>query len=195
MYKKLTLILAVIAVLGFVGTSLAAPPFTAKQVIKYDGYLQEDATGNVLADTLFVVNNYNKKMLPVWIEVYDKYGTLVVEGTLLNGGSPLEDNLIPVRGFGWVTLGMMVTGPTHDPYGFEGYGQKFTVIISTGKADAILKATIVEVKQVIYETAQQYPGEAIWNAAVIKTWAETALGGLRGPGLVKIPGPGNNWDK
>ena len=112
--------------------------------------------------------------------------------SLLNGGVALENNNIPVKGFGWITLGMIVSRATQNPLGSPG-GEKFTFKVSTGKSgDAILKPTIVEVKQVTYNTRQVNPGQAIWNPTLIKTWAETTLGGRRGPGVVKYP---SVWDK
>ena len=187
MRKSIFLTLIMLTVLALAASAFAAPPFTVKQRIVYDGYLQQSGTGpfSVLADTLFVVNNANAVQLPAWIEVYEKHGLLIAEGPLFNGGDPISS--IAPNGFGWITLGMVVNNPTHDPWGFAG-GQKFVVKISTGPGDpGAIKPTIVEVKQVIYTVSQQYPGEAIWQAGLIKTWAEAALGGLRGPGLVKAP--------
>jgi len=195
MHKKLVLVLAVACVLAFAGSVLAAPPFAAKYVVKYDGYLQKDTVGAVLADTLIVVDNAKTGLkMKVWIQVYDKYGNPVNEygeppvhgETLWNGGSPLNNNIIPGDGFGWITLGMMVPRQTFDPFGVAG-GEKFTYKIFTSRADM---PPVVEVKQVIYNGLQQYPAEAIWNAANIKTWAETCLGGLHAPGVVKSPLPG-----
>jgi len=192
MHKKLVLTLAVACVLAFAGSVLAAPPFSGYYVVKYDGYLQKDAAGMVLADTLIVVDNAKTGLkMKVWIQVYDKYGTPVnmygeppVHGeTLMNGGSPLTNNIIPGDGFGWITLGMMVPRQTFDPWGIAG-AEKFTYKIFTSRKDM---PPIVEVKQVIYNSLQEYPGEAIWNAANIKTWAETCLGGLHAPGVVKSP--------
>lgn len=194
MHKKLVLTLAVACVLAFAGSVLATPPFPNYYIVKYDGYLHENDSGFVLADTLIVVNNAKRKKMKVWIQVYDKYGTAVntyppdIHGeTLLNGGDPLTDNIIPAEGFGWITLGMIVSRKTSDPWGYDG-AEKFPFKIFTSRKDM---PPVVEVKQVIYTTAQEFPGEAIWNPANIKTWAETCLGGLHAPGVVKTPLP--NW--
>jgi hypothetical protein len=204
MYKKLVYLVGILSIAALAGAYLAAPPFTVKQVIVYDGYLQQDVdfptpgTTTLVADTLFVVNNGNKTaQLPVWIEIFDKYGVSVHEGTLYNGGNPLTGNLIPVDGFGWITLGMVVGRDSQDPYGVPTYGEKFLVKISTGKGDSgQTKAATVEVKQVIYaaplEIQNDDAGEPIWNAALIKTWAETCLGGRNGPGVVKHPSSWGN---
>jgi hypothetical protein len=194
--KVILLTLVVISILAFAVSVLAAPPFIVKQRIVYDGYLEQqvEAPGQVIlwADTLFVVNNTNTTVaLPVWIEVFDKHGILVAEGTLYNGGQlfPAPNYAIPLNGFGWVTLGMMVGRSTQDPYGSLA-GEKFLVKISTGKGDPnIHRPTTVEVKQVLYkEVGITMPaGEAIWMSGLIRSWAETCLGGNRGPGLVKSP--------
>jgi len=199
MNKKIVFFVAILSIVALAGSALAQPPFAAKQIIVYDGYLQQDVDNPpgsgitlLVADTLFVVNNGNKNattQLDVWIEVFDKHGTLIDEGTLYNGGSPLENNKIPFSGFGWITLGMIVGRDTVDPWGYPA-GEKFVVKISTGKGDAgATKAATVEVKQVIYEAGNEAPaGEAIWRADLMKTWAETCLGGRNGPGVVKHPG-------
>lgn len=187
MRKKFVFLMAMICVLAFAGSTLAAPPFPVKWVATYDGYLQEDDQGAVLADTLIVVNNTPpaRKLIsmPVWIEVFDKYGTPIGEQTLLNGGDPLESNLIPINGYGWITLGMIVNRATHDPWGFAA-GEKFTLKISPG---LLQTPPIVEIKQVIYKSVQSSPGEAIWQAGNIQTWAETCLGGSKGPDITQVP--------
>ena len=172
-------------------TSDACLAFMVEQEIMYDGYLDKTQDG-ILADTLITVTHGNKNPVLVKIEVYDKYGDKAAEEPLLNGGETLENNNIPVKGFGWITLGMIVSRVTNNPLGSPG-GEKFTFKVSTGKSgDAILKATIVEVKQVTYNTRQENPGEAVWDPTLIKTWSETTLGGRRGPGLVKYP---SKWDQ
>lgn len=217
MYEKLVFFVAIISIFAIAASAFAVPPFMEKQLIIYDGYLEKDATGGVLADTLFVVNNTNKSgvSLEVWIEVFDKHGNLVAEGTLYNGGIPLVNNQIPRYGYGWITLGMIVPRPTYDPMDLPG-GEKFVVKIVTGKGDpGATKPTIVEVKQIIYEPNLQctdchrhllpgmppedcmachgsephpmVPPTACWMSRAIKSWAETCLGGKRGPGVVKHP--------
>jgi hypothetical protein len=87
---------------------------------------------------------------------------------------------------------MIVPGDTADPWGFPA-GEKFHVIISTGKGDpGSTKAATVEVKQVIYDGGGTTvpAGEAIWRADYFKSWAETCLGGRNGPGVTKHP---NNY--
>ena len=181
MSRKLVFGVAMICVLVFAGSAFAAPPFAAPWITTYDGYLQEDDQGWVLADTLIVVNNPAKGVMSVWIEVFDKDGVTVVEQALLNGGNPLSS--IPVNGYGWTTLGVLVNRPTHDPWGFAA-GEKFSFRIFTSVR---AMPPIVEVKQVIYNSLQEFPGEAIWQAGNIKTWAETCLGGLLGPGVTRVP--------
>ncbi len=154
--------------------------FSTRQKITYDSYLDKTQDG-ILADTLITVTHGKYNPVPVWIEVSDKYGNKVAERPLLNGGEVLENNNIPVDGFGWVTLGMIVNRVTQNPLGTPG-GEKFAFRVSTGNF-----AAIVEVKQVIYYTRVENPGETIWQADNIKTWAETALGGLKGPGTTKVP--------
>jgi hypothetical protein len=199
MYRKMAFFVAILSIVALAGSALAAPSFTVKQIIVYDGYLQQDVDSPepgqtlLVADTLFVVNNGNKKattQVNVWIEVFDKHGNLINEGTLYNGGDLLTDNKIPANGFGWITLGMMVPRDTVDPWGFPA-GEKFVVKISTGKGDpGVCKANPVEVKQVIYDGGGTtvLAGEAIWRADLIKAWAETCLGGQNGPGVTKHPG-------
>jgi hypothetical protein len=192
MKKVILLTCIVLSVLVFAASVFAAPPFTVKQIIVYDGYLQQsgqEAPFFITADTLFVVNNANKVAMPAYIEVYTKKGNedpLVFEGLLYNGGQIRSS--VPPNGYLWITLGMAVNRATHDPWGFAG-GEKFHVKISTGSGDAgNLKPTIVEVKQVIYSSpTTMAPGEAIWQAGLFKTWAEAALGGRTSPGLVKSP--------
>ena len=42
MYKKLVYLVAIVSIAAFAGQALAAPPFPVKQLIVYDGYLQQD---------------------------------------------------------------------------------------------------------------------------------------------------------
>lgn len=191
--KKLIPIFVIVCTLLLAASALAAPPFTAKWIVTYDGYVQMDWNEQspppgfptaLLADTLIVVNNGSGNLIAVWIEVYDKYGTKVGEQTLLNGGSPLEGNNIPINGFGWVSLASIVKRDTHDPWGFAA-GEKFLIKISTS---FVKIPPIVEIKQIIYNSALTMPpGEAVWRADLMKTWAEAALGGLKGPGITKVP--------
>jgi hypothetical protein len=182
MKKELILVIALVCALTFAGSALAQPPFTQKWQATYDAYLDEDIVGAVLADTLIVVNNsHNVNAMPVYIEVFDKHGNPLGEGYLYNGGSVVTT--APVNGYVWVTIGMIVGRPTQDPWGSAG-GEKFRFRVSSGLT---YKPPIIEVKQVIYNTRVPYPGEAIWQPANIKTWAETCLGGLKGPGITRVP--------
>jgi hypothetical protein len=134
-----------------------------------------------LADTLIVVTNPGTVPMKAWIEVFDKHGVAVGQQTFYNGGTPITQ--INVNGYGWITLGMIVNRTTHDPWNFPG-GEKFAFKIYTD----ITMTPIVEIKQVIYDGLQSAPpGEAIWQASAIRTWAEAALGGLKGPGVTKAP--------
>jgi hypothetical protein len=189
MKKELIFIMALVCGVAFAASALAAPPFSAKWVITYNGYVQRDAQGSYAADTLIVVNNSSTtNNMGVWIEVFDKYGNpipLASEGqTLFNGGSPLVANMILPNAYGWITLGMIIDRTTHDPWGVEPWAEKFSFRVSTGLH---IKPPIVEVKQVIYNSGTDFPGEAIWQPLNIKTWAETCLGGLTGPGVTKLP--------
>ena len=130
MQNKLFTILTVVFVLVIAGSALAAPPFVPKWVVTYDAYVQRDALDTYLADTLIVVNNSHKTIgMLVWIEVFDKYGVPIPaesQGqTLLDGGDPLVDYTIPVNGYGWITLGMIIDRSTHDPWGSIGGARSF----------------------------------------------------------------------
>ncbi|MFH1702374.1 MAG: hypothetical protein ABIB41_02930 [Nitrospirota bacterium] len=158
----------------------------AIQQIMYDGYLQMTVqpplVKSVLADTLIVVSNPSPAgtlPVPCLISVYDKYGdTIVQDAPLYNGGTQI--GAIPANGFGWVTLSLLVNRTTKNPWGIDG-GEKFVYRIKFGSK----YPAIVEIKQVIYDTPQGH--EAIWNAANIKSWTETSLGGLRANGLISLP--------
>jgi hypothetical protein len=194
MKRNVVIVTVLLCVLVFAGLGHAAPagPY-GRQMIMYDGYLYKTAAPvntNVLADTLIVVNNSHGSIwCPVWIQVFDKYGTEVASSTLFNGGislgnnTPPNENAISPNGFGWITLGMLVARTTHDPWDWEPAAEKFTYKITAGLKQ---KPVVVEIKQVIYNSIQPYAGEAIWQPANIKTWAETSLGGLRGGGFVSI---------
>lgn len=189
MPKKLVLILTIVFVLAFVATAFAWPPFSAKWIAKYDGYLQmgyiDGQPTNIVADTLIVVNNaHDTKSMKVWIAVFDKHGVVEGEQTFFDGGNMLVGQTLPANNYGWITLGMIVKRATHDPWGVPA-GEKFSFKIFT---DLVGTPPIVEVKQIIYKQAQTMPpGEAIWHADNIQTWAEAVLGGLKGPGIIKVP--------
>lgn len=179
MSKKLVfMIAACFCVLAFAGSASGA----AFQ-ITYDGYLQKVAAqGGVSADTLIVVNNPNpSNAMPVTIQVFDKHGVLEADTTFLyDGGSQVST--APPNGYVWITLGMIVGRDTHDPWLFPG-AEKFLFKVTTGGR----QVPTVEIKQVIYNAPQEYPGEGIWQAGNIKTWAETCLGGKKSPGITKVP--------
>jgi len=164
----------------------SSPGFNFNQQVVYDGYLDKSGQG-ILADTLIIVSNTNKvgKNIQALIDVFDKYGKHEIQGKFYNSGQQIAT--IPANGFGWITLGMLVSRATQTPFGSPG-GEKFTIKISTDKGGQYkCGPTIVEVKQVSYKTRQENPGKAIWNAANIATWSETALGGKLSSGVVWYP--------
>ena len=183
MRKELIFIMALVCGVVFAASALAQPTFVPKWQATYDAYLERNsAQGGILADTLIVVNNpHSATAMPVFIEVFDKHGTSVGEGNLYDGGTQVPT--APGNGYVWVTIGQIVGRDTHDPWGFAG-AEKFYFRVSSGLKS---KPPIIEVKQVIYNTPMEFPGEAIWQSANIKTWAETCLGGLKGPGITKVP--------
>ncbi|MBW2195604.1 MAG: hypothetical protein JRF37_08565, partial [Deltaproteobacteria bacterium] len=155
--------------------------FNVKQLISCGGYLDKTQDG-VLADTFVTVTHGNNR----WpgaakIIVYDKYGERVAEQPLINGGGTLENNKVPVNGLGWITLGMVVYRVTNTPFGSPG-GERFSFQIATGRS---VKPSVIEVKQVVYNSRQIDPEKAIWNTANIASWSESALGGKEGTGVVK----------
>jgi hypothetical protein len=192
MYKKVSLIMAVVCVLVLAGSALANPPKYTGTVIAYDGWLHQNylppvggVFQNILADTLIVVNNgHHTQSMNVYIQVYDKHGYLEAESTFYNGGSLLVGDTLPPQSYGWITLGMLVNRGTHDPYGeqFTDRGEKFLIKVSSSTGIPLT----VEIKQVIYTDPQMtpYPGEHIWNTNLFKTWTETSLGGKNGNGVV-----------
>jgi hypothetical protein len=178
----ITIVIAVLLASAF-SVTLTGNAFAVQQIM-YDGYLQMTVvppSKSIIADTLIVVSNPGTYNATCNITVYDKHGVVVVQDALLyNGGSQISS--IPANGFGWITLGMLVNRTTKDPWGFEGLGEKFVYRIKfQSKYPAI-----VEIKQVIYNVAQEFP-DAIWNAANIKSWTETSLGGIRANGLISLP--------
>jgi hypothetical protein len=177
MKRSVVFVAVLFCVLALAGSSHAQP--YGQQWIQYDGYLQQitQPSQSIVADTLIVVSCVAPTN--VYIEIFDKYGTPVAAGYLMNGGT--AGPLVPANGFRWTTLSMMVGRDTKDPYGLAG-GEKFTYKIS---ADQRFRPIIVEVKQVVYLSPQEFP-DAIWNANNFKTWSEAALGGMRGTGLVKL---------
>jgi len=187
MYKKFAF--ALVCVFAFAGSALAGPPFYTPWMITYDGYLQQTYTPGVgislQADTLIVVtNSHPTKTMGVWIEVYEKGGELVYEGTLYDGGELLFNSALPPNEWCWITLGMVIGRTTGDPWGTDG-GEKFSFRIRTAP---YVTAPVVEVKQVVYSEPMHFPaGQLIWQSQYFKTWSEAALGGLNGTGVVKAP--------
>ena len=189
MHKKLAFVVAIACVLAFAGSAVGAIPPGTSCIISYDGMVKNDpaGTGAVLVDTLIVVtNSHPTAPMYVYIDVFDKYGTQVgTQQTLLNGGTPLSNNMIPGNGYGWITLGMILQAAgriTHDPWGFEDRAEKFSFRIYTNKAGNLIPP-VVEVKQFIY-TNLESPGEAAWNPSIWRSWTETSLGGKNGTGIV-----------
>lgn len=181
--KIISLILSLVFVLGLAAVSFAQD----WAEIIYGGYVSVTVSApvTVLADTGIWVFNPNLSPITCRIShVIDKYGNVLVHNDLLyDGGTPITS--IPGGGHGWTTLGLMLTkmqapGPEVGTY-------KLTYRIAcNGQA---LRVPVVEVKEVIYTTEQVIePGAApnpIFNPLVIKTWAETALGGPTGTGKYK----------
>ncbi len=193
MHKKLVIIMAAFCVLALAGTVMAGLPLGTKWVITYDGYICQDLsseTKTITADTLIVVTNSH----PTWtmnvlLDFFDKDGTKINTSPvgLLAGTPPLLRDEVPTDGYGWITLSYVLNRDSIDPTGVHGYGEKlsFRVYTSPGKIPPV-----VEVKQVIYKNPIEYEvlGDPrhlfVWFPAYIQTWAETALGGLTGTGLV-----------
>jgi hypothetical protein len=180
MSKKFILIMATAAVMAFGGIAYANPIPGFTYAISYDGYLQQTTANQVIADTLIVVNNPNPfSSMPLWIEIFDKHGGLIWEGRMWDGGAPI-DRVVP-NGYGWITLGMVVARPTHDPFGEVGRAEKFHYRITALHPETTLRIVpTVEVKQVIYtQTPTLPPKEAIWQTTLFKSWTEAALGGSK----------------
>ena len=179
--KKFILITAIVAALAFSGLAHAALIPGVEFVIGYDGYV-EMRGGAVLADTLIVVNNVDPfTNMPLWLELFDKYGKQIWEGEFLNGGGPLPA-VVP-NGYGWITLGMILQmagiGETINPFGEPG-ATKFYIRISGKYVPPSLKLIpTVEIKQVIYQTFELEPASAIWQPILFRSWTETALGGSK----------------
>lgn len=156
-------------------------------VIAYDGYV-EMRDGLAAADTLIVVNNVDPTTtMPLWLEIFDKHGSLVWEGEFFNGGTSTPR--VKPNGYGWITLGMILqmTGvpQTLDPFENPG-ATKFYIRISGKYVPPSLRLIpSVEIKQVVYQSLVNDPGTAIWQSTLFKTWTETALGGNKfSPGMI-----------
>lgn len=179
MNGKRILTMAAAVAMGLGGLAYADPLPGFSYAISYDGYLQKSPEGQILADTLIVVNNPNPySHMPLWFEVFDKKGQPVWEGAMWDGGVPT--NSVPANGFAWITLGMVVPRPTQDPFGGIGNAEKFHYRITALHPDTVPWLYIVptvEVKQVIYSQTVSVPKEAIWRTQLFKSWTEAALGG------------------
>jgi hypothetical protein len=181
MSRKFIWIVAAVAAMAFSGIVHADPIPGFTYAISYDGYLQRNTDNTIIADTLIVVNNPNPfSSMPLWIEIFDKHGLPVWQGPMWDGGKPT--NSIVANGYGWITLGMVVPRPTHDPFGVVGAAEKFHYRITALHPETTLRIVpTVEVKQVIY-TDQQPVTDAksvIWQTSLFKSWTEAALGGSK----------------
>jgi hypothetical protein len=181
MYKKFALVMAVFCVLAFAAPASAdlLPGF--QYIISYDGYLHKH-TGliqSTYADTLIVVTNaHPSQPLTIHMDVFDKYGTLVWDGNMLDGGDTAIS--APANGYLWQTLGNVVARDTQDPWGYDNYGEKFHFRISAKHTAGTLRIVpIVEVKQIVYHQEIDGPNEAeaVWIPTNFDTWTETSLGG------------------
>ena len=127
MSRKFIWIVAAVAAMAFSGIVHADPIPGFTYAISYDGYLQRNTDNTIIADTLIVVNNPNPfSGMPLWIDIFDKHGLPVWQGPMWDGGKPT--NSIVVNGYGWITLGMVVPRPTHDPFGVVGAAEKFVTV-------------------------------------------------------------------
>lgn len=180
--KIILLVTALVVVLGLATVSFAAD----WAEIIYGGYVSVTlpVPVTVLADTGIWVFNPNAGPIMCRIShVIDKYGHVVLTNQMLyDGGNPISS--IPAGGHGWTTLGLMLTQvPSPGPE--VGTYKLLYRIACSGQT---VRVPVVEIKEVIY-TAPQYIEQGvpnpIYNPSVIKTWAETALGGPYGPGKYK----------
>lgn len=187
MYRKLALITALVCVLAFAGTALAAAPTYTGTVIAYDGWLhqvydQTPALTALIADTLIVVTNGHPGLpFNAAIQVYDTAGTYYGSVNFFVGFlPPAQLAAIPPQQYGWITLGHIVQRSTVDPWNFPA-GEKFLFEISTNTS---IPPT-VEIKQVVYTTPSPVaPAEKIWQTEGFKTWTETSLGGNNANGVI-----------
>jgi hypothetical protein len=175
MYKKFALVMAVFCVLAFATPASAdlLPGF--QYVISYDGYVCKD-TGT-FADTFIVVTNaHPASAMTIHMDVFDKYGQLVWDGNMLDGGYSASS--APANGYLWQTLGNVVGPTTVDPFGNWGNAEKFHFRISAKHTAGTLRIVpIVEVKQIVYHIPIEDPAEAVRDTVNFKTWTETSLGG------------------
>lgn len=180
--KIISLVAVLLFVLGLAAVSLAAD----WAEIIYGGYVSVTTPQpvNVLADTGIWVFNPNASAITCRIShVINKYGTvLLTNQLLLDGGNPITS--IPAGGHGWTTLGLMLTNMPAPGPEIGAYKLLYRIVCDGTAA----RVPLVEIKEVIYTTPQvieQEGSNPIYNPAVIKTWAETALGGPYGPGKYK----------
>ena len=180
--KVISLIVSLVFVLGLAAVSSAQE----WAEIIYGGYVSVTVPAPVvvLADTGIWVFNPNLSPITCRVShVIDKHGVvLLTNQSLYDGGTPITS--IPGGGHGWTTLGLMLTQrPAPGP---EVGSYKLTYrIVCSGQA---ARVPVVEVKEVIYTEPQLIEAQAtnpIYNPSVIKTWAETALGGPTGTGKYK----------
>ncbi len=179
---SIVLMTALAGVLVLAGAVQADVPPWFEYVIAYDGYVERHSSGGIglfSADTLFVINNtHPSDMLDLWFEVYDKYGVLLWEGEVWDGGMPISQ-VVPC-GFGWITLGMildMINRDTVDPFGYPAAEKLFVRISGAHRNSPMKMVPTVEVKQVLYSADLDMPEFHIWQPWLIRSWAETGLGG------------------
>jgi hypothetical protein len=182
--KIISLVVSLVFVLGLAAVSSAQD--WAEFI--YGGYVSviSPAPVMVLADTGIWVFNPNASPITCKVShLINKYGVVVRQNQpLYDGGQPISS--IPAGGHGWTTLGQMLAQPGGEPPALGSYKLTYRIVCSGQAA----RVPVVEVKEVIYSVEQiieevdanQNP---ILNPMVIKTWAETALGGPTGPGKYK----------
>jgi len=175
---KKAALLAAVLLLVMAASALAAPPAQGPRIM-YSGMCAYDSqTGTVLVDTFICVSNPNPQILNgVTITIYDMNGGIVYEGPLLlQMGVPSPN--IPMNGWRWTTIGTCLAMAGYIPP--EGSSMtKYNFLIWWTLPTAIPnRFAVVEVKQILYTTAQHpYDVWAAGTQGMIKGWSETALGG------------------
>jgi len=168
---KKAFVLALMLFVGVTSSALAGPPpFRAWKCLVYDGVVWNSDNFTVMEDTGVFVTNPNSVTVQVWMRIFNKDGKEVWQGPLLDHFEPLLD--VPPMGFVWMPLGFALSQAGIVTAGRE----KFTYQISMSKPDVTkpeprLKC-VVEVKQVIWETAV-FPLDMLGKAP-IKDWCEAA---------------------
>ena len=175
MHKKvISLVAALVFVLGLAGMSSAAAPPLGE--VWYGGYVTTTPEGLVTADTGVFVFNPNGRKVRVSMTVFNKYGNKLWQGQLLDGFEAIKT--IPGHGWGWRTLGDVLIEA-----GIQGESSKYTFKLAF--FGDVPKVPIVEVKEVIYNQAVN--PQDIFQPELIRTWSETSLGGPNGTGFYPPP--------